>query len=66
VAKREVLTVDEAAKVLRLGRSAAYKAVRAKEIPSIRIGRRILVPVAALDDKLRCKDFFAQLQRKGL
>lgn len=29
-------------------RTAAYDAVRTGEIPSIRIGRRILVPVAAL------------------
>ena len=42
-------TVLEMAKVLGIGRSAAYDAVRRKEIPAIRIGRRLLVPAAALD-----------------
>lgn len=43
-----VLTVEEAAKLLRIGRGAAYQAVRAGELPSLRIGRRILVPRHAL------------------
>ena len=43
-----VLTVEEAAEVLRIGRSAAYQAVRAGEIPSLRLGRKIRVPRAAL------------------
>lgn len=37
-----VLTVEEAAAILRIGRSAAYEAVRRGDIPSIRIGGRIL------------------------
>ena len=41
---REVLTVEEAAELLRIGRGTAYEAVRLGEIPSIRIGRRVLVP----------------------
>jgi excisionase family DNA binding protein len=43
-----VCAVEEAAKVLDLGRGQAYNAVKAGEIPSIRIGRRVLVPTAAL------------------
>jgi excisionase family DNA binding protein len=43
------LTVEEAARVLRIGRSAAYAAVRAGELPVIRLGRRLLVPRARLD-----------------
>ena len=46
---RKTMTVPEAAKALGLGRNAAYQAVRRGEIPSITIGRRRLVPVAALD-----------------
>lgn len=38
------LTVEEAALELRISRSLAYEAVRQGEIPSIRVGRRILVP----------------------
>lgn len=39
-----VLTVEEAAELLRIGRSAAYAAVKAGDIPSIRVGRQIRVP----------------------
>ena len=42
------LTVTEAGKVVGLGRNAAYAAARRGEIPTIRIGRRILVPKAGL------------------
>jgi excisionase family DNA binding protein len=37
------LKVEEAARLLGIGRSAAYEAVRRGEIPSVRIGRRVLV-----------------------
>jgi excisionase family DNA binding protein len=43
-----VLTVEEAAKVLRISRGSAYESVRAGGIPSIRIGRTIRVPRQAL------------------
>lgn len=46
--KNLVLTVMETAKLLRLSRGLAYEAVRLNQIPSIRIGRRILIPRAAL------------------
>lgn len=41
-------TVSETAKYLRIGRNQAYEAIRRGEIPSLRIGSRWLVPVAAL------------------
>lgn len=44
-----VITVPEAAARLGLSRSAAYEAVRRKEIPSLKIGRRLLVPLVALE-----------------
>ena len=47
--ERKTLTVPEAARTLGIGRSAAYEAARTGEIPTIRIGKRILVPVAALE-----------------
>jgi excisionase family DNA binding protein len=46
---RPTLTVEEAAAVLSISRSLAYEAVRTGEIPSIRVGRRVLVPTAALN-----------------
>ena len=42
------LTVPEAAKALGISRGQAYQAVQQGEIPVIRIGRRLLVPKAAL------------------
>ena len=38
-----VLTVEEVARVLRIGRGAAYEAVRRGDIPSLRLGRSIRV-----------------------
>lgn len=43
-----VLTVEQAAQVLRLGRGQAYEAVRRGEIPSVRFGRSIRIPRRAL------------------
>lgn len=43
------LTVKEVAAVLNISRGLAYKAVRDGTIPTIRIGRRILVSRRALD-----------------
>ena len=37
-----------AAKALSLGRNAAYEAVRRGDIPSVRIGRRYVIPTASL------------------
>lgn len=39
----DVLTVEETARVLRISRNAAYEAIRRKEVPALRIGRRVLV-----------------------
>jgi excisionase family DNA binding protein len=47
-----VLTVDEVAQLLRISRTAAYEAVNRGEIPAVRIGRRWLIPRAALDRML--------------
>ena len=46
---RLVHSVEEAATLLGISRSFAYKAVHRGEVPSMRIGRRILVPKAALE-----------------
>lgn len=46
------LSVDEAAKLLGISRGLAYEAVRTGEIPSIRFGKRVLIPRLALEKKL--------------
>jgi excisionase family DNA binding protein len=43
------LTVDEAAQVLGISRALAYELIARGEIPSLRLGRRIVVPRRALD-----------------
>jgi len=44
-----VFTVEEVAKILRIGRSHAYRSIAHGDIPVIRIGKRILIPKVALD-----------------
>jgi len=44
-AGRVVMSVEEAAALLGISRTAAYEAVRRGQIPSRRIGRRIVIPV---------------------
>jgi excisionase family DNA binding protein len=44
-----VATLDEVAKLLRISRGGAYAAAKRGDFPTIRIGKRILVPVAAID-----------------
>jgi excisionase family DNA binding protein len=49
----KVLTVEEVAKWLRISKSSAYEGVRNGAIPHIKIGKRVLVPVVALEAMLR-------------
>ena len=49
---RLTYTVEEAAHLIGISRNSAYEAVRRGEIPTIRIGRRILIPRTRLEDLL--------------
>ena len=46
--ERRTFTVREAAKVLGIGRDATYLAVQTGTIPSIRVGRRVVIPREAI------------------
>jgi excisionase family DNA binding protein len=46
--ERQTLTIPEAARALGIGRNQAYEAAKRGEIPTIRIGKRVLVPTVAL------------------
>jgi excisionase family DNA binding protein len=48
----EVLTVREAAALLRVGRNQLYQAVARGELSAVRIGRSIRIPKQALLDLL--------------
>jgi excisionase family DNA binding protein len=50
--RRRVGTINEAARMLLISRGSAYEAPKRGEIPTIRIGRRLLVPLAALERML--------------
>jgi excisionase family DNA binding protein len=52
VADRATLSVKEAGQVLGISRDLAYQAASSGQLPTIRVGRRILVPIAALDRML--------------
>lgn len=47
-----VMTVDEAARALRISRNSAFSRVHDGSLPSIRLGRRLLVPRKALEEML--------------
>jgi excisionase family DNA binding protein len=46
------LSVEEAAKLLGIGRNLCYDKAKTGEIPVIKIGRRLLVPRSALEKLL--------------
>ena len=50
--QRLAYTVPQAGRLLGLCRNSAYEAARRGEIPTLRIGRRLVVPKAALEDLL--------------
>jgi excisionase family DNA binding protein len=45
-----VLDVRDVAERLRISRSFAYELIAAGRLPSIRLGRRVLVPATKLDE----------------
>lgn len=49
---RATLTVEEAAAILGIGRTLAFELARTGQLPTIRLGRRILVPRVALERML--------------
>lgn len=48
-----MLTVEEAAKALRIGRNAAYELTRAGTLRSIKIGRQYRIPKDAIEEYIR-------------
>ena len=50
--ERLTYTIEEAGAALGLSRPSAYLAAKRKELPTIRLGRRIVVPKAALEKML--------------
>jgi hypothetical protein len=65
LAGRTSVTVEETSKLLGVGRSAGYDAVRRGDLPVIRIGHRAVVPTPALVALLlgvpSASDWFARI-----
>lgn len=57
--ERLVFTVEEARRQLGLSKGLMHEAVRSGQIPSIRVGRRILIPRAALQRLLEKPSLFS-------
>ncbi len=47
--QRLTLSIEEAANVLGISRALAYELVRRGELPSLRLGRRVVVPRRSLE-----------------
>jgi excisionase family DNA binding protein len=70
---RLTISVPEAARRLGIGRNQAYECAARGEIPTIRLGKRLLVPVAAFEAMLAVKsrqeivaaELVRRLQRDG-
>lgn len=50
---RQTLTIPETARALGIGRNQGYEAARRGEIPTVKIGKRLLVPLIALERLLQ-------------
>ena len=53
--RRDCMTVEEAGKRIGLSRGGSYNAAKRGELPVLRFGRRILVPIPAFEAMLRGK-----------
>ena len=51
--RAELVTVMEAAAMLRVGRSTMQKLVRERKVQSLRIGRVLRITVASIDELIR-------------
>jgi excisionase family DNA binding protein len=59
------VSVEEAAQLLGIGRSLAYEAARRGELRTVRLGRRLLVPVAAIEHLLTETEAVPWLPKAG-
>lgn len=48
-ADRTTLTIEEAARILGISRNSAYAAAKSGDLPVVRLGHRLIVPI----DRLR-------------
>ena len=61
----DTITIDEVAKRLGISRTSAFEAARRGDIPALRIGNRLLVPLARLERMLAGDDPLPLPDRKS-
>ncbi len=49
---RTCISVPEAAEMLGISRNFAYELVKRRELPAVKLGKRLLIPRAALEKRL--------------
>ena len=54
--KKLTVTIEEAATALGIGRNSAYAAARTGAIHTIKVGKRLLVPIASLQKMLNAPE----------
>ena len=62
---RKTYTVDEFAKIIGIGRGTAYGAIKRGEIPHIRVGRRIVIPLQIVENLLAGRYNLPEPGREG-
>ena len=50
--KKLTISVSEAAELIGISRAQAYRCVKARQLRAVRLGRRIVIPVAAVEESL--------------
>ncbi len=61
---RLTMSVEQAAMALGVSRGTCYEAVRSGQIPTVRLGRRLLVPVEGLRALLKATEARAEERRR--
>ena len=49
---RQTFTVTEAAEIIGVGRSTFYELVKSGRVPSLRLGRRVVIPTQVIESML--------------
>ena len=65
LSKRLTVDVPTAARLLGVSRNTLYEAIRLREFPAIRVGRRILVPTSHLLNLAGKPDATPAYERRG-
>jgi excisionase family DNA binding protein len=52
--KKNTYTVSELSEIIKISKGTIYAAIRRGEIPHVRIGRRIVIPLRVVENMLLC------------